>query len=486
MSLGGRFQLAVAGACLLSVASGCDLSGLTKNIEKNINDKIADFKNAIPQGAAGVDHASANLGNSGGQVVAQNGAVNVPEGALTGDTQVSVAQVQPQALMAPLSGLLKAVAPPMAFTPHGTTFAMPVTLSLFFTQPATQDMAVVRLDNEQDTSWELVMDTKLDGQAAYVSTTHFSIYGVVSCIGTNAEQTALCGKLASGEASLDDLTELVPPGETGAFDGVGQTMGGDTNPPGGDEKPPPDMPPDTHVDCSLVPQCTQLLQSCNQHPQDQLCAHVPECKQLLVQCHAVPPPPAGADAGVPSACDQVAQACRAGNPQACALYKEECSGGPIDPGTDAGTADIDGGVAQPSFCDQAWIDCQNGDQSACDTFQLECANEPPPPPPCDQMAMDCKSGDQNACMAYEAECVGGGADAGAQMDECTQLAMACDGGDPASCDKFQAACQPPPDGDGGMPPPPPPPPNECQKFADGCFMFDDPGSCDMYYQYCAP
>jgi hypothetical protein len=97
-----------------------------------------------------------------------------------------------------------------AFTPHRTTFAVPITLSLFYEAPRGVALTVLRLDDENDTTWEFVPAEFKDG-VAFFQTTHFSIYSVTACDPAD-DPAGLCSDLTSGAKPLDELTpdELKP------------------------------------------------------------------------------------------------------------------------------------------------------------------------------------------------------------------------------------------------------------------------------------
>src|SRR5688572_21140848 len=114
------------------------------------------------------------IGSEGGTVSAGEASVEVPEGALTAPTEITVATVEVE-LDAPEGYAL--VGPAIAFTPHGLTFEEPVTLTLPYSSSADA-LAVLRLDDEDDDSWEVVEGGTFDDGAATLEVNHFSIYAV--------------------------------------------------------------------------------------------------------------------------------------------------------------------------------------------------------------------------------------------------------------------------------------------------------------------
>ncbi len=117
--------------------------------------------------------------------------VEIPAGALAADTTVGITQADPAAI-APEPDQMDLVSRPVILTPHGTTFSTPVTLKLAFnsTAPAA-NLVVMRLDNETDTSWEIVPGGTFENGKATIQVTHFSIYAV----GTRLDDAATCDKV---------------------------------------------------------------------------------------------------------------------------------------------------------------------------------------------------------------------------------------------------------------------------------------------------
>ena len=66
--------------------------------------------------------------------------------------------------------------PAFAFTPHGTTFEAPVTVSLPLETPGAQSVVVWRLEDESDQSWERIDEVTVRDGLAIFETNRFSIY----------------------------------------------------------------------------------------------------------------------------------------------------------------------------------------------------------------------------------------------------------------------------------------------------------------------
>jgi hypothetical protein len=135
--------------------------------------------------------ATAVIGAGGGSVEAGGVTVTIPAGALDGDTEIGVAEVSgiADADFATPSGTA------YAFTPHGAVFAEPVTIRI--PQDGTGDLAM-RLDDESDTSWELVPNTTFGADYAEFEVSSFSVYLVSSrCSKYCTEVTSVCGGAAT-------------------------------------------------------------------------------------------------------------------------------------------------------------------------------------------------------------------------------------------------------------------------------------------------
>jgi len=108
-------------------------------------------------GGSNDDTSGATLGPSGGTVAEAGGAqVEVPAGALTQSTAIAVAQSSAGAPALPAG--VTAFGPMVAFTPHGTTFALPVTVTVPFDAAAVPAGTRVALykTTAGETAWERV------------------------------------------------------------------------------------------------------------------------------------------------------------------------------------------------------------------------------------------------------------------------------------------------------------------------------------------
>jgi len=116
------------------------------------------------------------IGKSGGTVTEGKASVVVPAGALSAPVAIAVG---PSDVTVAAPAGYSLVGTPIAFTPHGTTFSSPVTLTLPYSS-SSDKLAVLRLDDEDDESWELVDGGTYAKGLAKVEVTTFSIYAVAA------------------------------------------------------------------------------------------------------------------------------------------------------------------------------------------------------------------------------------------------------------------------------------------------------------------
>jgi hypothetical protein len=162
--------------------------------------------------AAGGNGAGGDGGAEGGgieQEVGPDGAtletggvrVTIPEGALTETLTIGIHRLDAAAIASlpgfdaidgATSGALTADV--FAFTPHGTTFAMAVTIEL----PAADGQTILRLDDESDSTWDIV-PAVVDGGSATYRTYGFSIGAVADVEGTPGCDPVECAELEGSE-----------------------------------------------------------------------------------------------------------------------------------------------------------------------------------------------------------------------------------------------------------------------------------------------
>ncbi len=115
-------------------------------------------------------------GGSGATVIAKDGAeVSVPAGIAPAGVTIAVAKST--ATTAAVPAWVGQTGDVYAFTPHGTTFSAPVTLKLPYTGAGD---VVLRLDDENDTTWEIVEGATFANGVATVQVSKFSLYLVAS------------------------------------------------------------------------------------------------------------------------------------------------------------------------------------------------------------------------------------------------------------------------------------------------------------------
>lgn len=119
------------------------------------------------------------IGAAGGTVTGPNGAkVSVPAGALTNDTRILIELVSSGAPPLPTGYASKGQA--FAFTPHGTTFAKPVTVTIPF-DPAS--VAAARAPGFYKTNaqnqWTKIPDAIFDEDSVTATVSSFSVFDVL-------------------------------------------------------------------------------------------------------------------------------------------------------------------------------------------------------------------------------------------------------------------------------------------------------------------
>ena len=125
--------------------------------------------------------AQGTIGPAGGKVVISTGAqVIIPEDALAADTLIGVEQSASGA--PPLPTGTTTFSPIVAFTPHGTNFALPTTITLPFdasSVPAGTKLALAKTNDTQD-GWELISGSFINGNTISAPVVGFSYATVVA------------------------------------------------------------------------------------------------------------------------------------------------------------------------------------------------------------------------------------------------------------------------------------------------------------------
>lgn len=196
-------------ACVLGVMTSCSAT---------------DSKDKTPD--------ATKIGKDGGTVAAADvsASVEVPAGALPTATTIEVTESDVD--VAAPSGYALA-GPAIAFTPHGLSFSEPATLTLPYSS-ASAALVVLRLDDEDDTTWEVTPSGSFAKGKATLKVSHFSIYAVAEESETPAGGG---GAPPVGEGGAPPVSEggAPPVGEGGApSSAAGAPSGGGAGPVSGD------------------------------------------------------------------------------------------------------------------------------------------------------------------------------------------------------------------------------------------------------------
>ncbi|MCA9617922.1 MAG: hypothetical protein KC731_02805 [Myxococcales bacterium] len=111
---------------------------------------------------------------AGGTVSLGGTTVVVPPGAVDVATTISLMEVDPASVAALPAGYAS-VGPRVALLPHGQIFMQPVQVTLGHTSTAPTRVAVLRLDDEADVTWEPVVGATADATTVTYATTTFSV-----------------------------------------------------------------------------------------------------------------------------------------------------------------------------------------------------------------------------------------------------------------------------------------------------------------------
>ncbi len=117
------------------------------------------------------------VGPEGGTVeLAEGGKVEIPRGALNRSTSITIEEVTDPEPFADAQ-YIQAAGKAYAFKPHGLQFAMPITLELPFDDNGeATEVRLLKLEDEQDTTWQTQVDDTKEGNKIRLTTSSFSIY----------------------------------------------------------------------------------------------------------------------------------------------------------------------------------------------------------------------------------------------------------------------------------------------------------------------
>lgn len=159
-------------------------------------------------GGAGGGGIEQLVGPEGGTVETQGVRVTIPEGALTEPVTIGIHRLDAAEIAAlpgfdAIDGATAGALTPdvFAFTPHGTSFQVGVTIQL----PATDGQTILRLDDEADPTWDLIPAVVDGGQATYTAY-GFSIGAVANVEGTPGCDPDACAALGDEEAECVYMT----------------------------------------------------------------------------------------------------------------------------------------------------------------------------------------------------------------------------------------------------------------------------------------
>ena len=126
------------------------------------------------------DSATIGVGPAGGELTGEDGLrLEVPANALDAEAELTARPIQTRTPDAPG---ITFVSDAYAFTPHGTHFDTPVTITLPF-EAGGDGLQVYRLDDEADLTWSLVEGVDFEDRHATFTTDGFSIYGIGCTVG---------------------------------------------------------------------------------------------------------------------------------------------------------------------------------------------------------------------------------------------------------------------------------------------------------------
>jgi hypothetical protein len=129
---------------------------------------------------AGVEDAGAPIGeditaSEGGTVEVDGAKLDIPAGALSEDTEITVQEIS----KAGLPDAANIASTVYELGPDGTQFATPVTLSFAFdpsSTPEGKEAVLAWLDGD---AWSALTDSQVDGETVAATTRHFSVFAVI-------------------------------------------------------------------------------------------------------------------------------------------------------------------------------------------------------------------------------------------------------------------------------------------------------------------
>lgn len=165
--------------------------------------------------AVGADGDTVEVGVEGGSTE-----VDIPEGALSQEVEITVEEVESGSVAELPPGTSSPVAP-VAFTPHGTKFDVPVVISFTVNGGVPVGAVIGRLDDENDTTWEL-LEGAISGNVISTEVTTFSIYSVIEGTCVDNDEDGICNSedACPDSAENDDDGNGTCDAEEGRISGV--------------------------------------------------------------------------------------------------------------------------------------------------------------------------------------------------------------------------------------------------------------------------
>jgi hypothetical protein len=141
---------------------------------------IACGDDSMGSGDAGVVDAGAPIGEEitaaeGGTVEVDGMTLDIPAGALTEDTEITVQEIS-KAGLPNASDIASAV---FDLGPDGTQFELPVTLSFDFDPSETPEGKEAVLAWLDGSAWTELADSQIDGETVTATTSHFTVFAVI-------------------------------------------------------------------------------------------------------------------------------------------------------------------------------------------------------------------------------------------------------------------------------------------------------------------
>jgi hypothetical protein len=139
--------------------------------------------------------------DDGGEIQTQGAAINIPPGALSEDTEITV-EVIPASDVPESDSIASLV---YDFGPDGTTFSEPVelTIALNTEVPEGMEVQMAWLDEESET-WMPLADSRLEGDEVIATTDHFTMFAIVLSV-TGGQTAGSCEDFADFEACGGDV-----------------------------------------------------------------------------------------------------------------------------------------------------------------------------------------------------------------------------------------------------------------------------------------